>query len=78
MLLEAGAAPDAQDFTLRSALDYTEDDVSFELVSRAMFQISARAIATLWHGWIDTLKDPLTPAERMTPLARALSWREQL
>jgi ankyrin repeat protein len=76
MLLEAGAVPEAEDFTLRSALDYTKDDVIFELISRAMFpDLETRDQKAL--AWLDRhFKEPFIPAARETPLTRALSsWR---
>jgi ankyrin repeat protein len=76
MLLQAGAAPDAEDWSRQSALDYANDEVIFELVSRAMFpDLETRDQRAL--AWLDRhFREPRTPAERTTPLSRAL-WRDR-
>lgn len=71
LLLQAGADPKAENWNLQSALDYATDDIVFELIARRQFpDLESRDSNAL--AWLDRHNQPRTPAERTTPLTRAL------
>jgi ankyrin repeat protein len=72
MLLAAGADPRARDFTGRSALDYASDEITFEMISAALFpQVAIRDREAL--DWLKRAGGKsYDPSRSGTPLLRAL------
>jgi len=75
LLLEAGADPLPRDWGGASALDYANDEVIFEMISRAMFPDMATRDAKAWQ-WVSQYDGG--PYARglgtKLPLTRALNW----